>query len=180
MHEEIPLRHWHLRDPGVVPNLLNTGAGSPTGICLYEGRLLPEVFWDQIIHCDAGPSIVDRHAGTARAELLERYAKNQLTVTRQIEYAKEEGPAAAGYPRYGNTVLNAPADWTWLRVVKETTGGAHRYTAYSSRDDGMTWTRGGTWTHDLGRDLRLGLVSMGGSGFTATFDEVRISGMRRS
>src|SRR6266850_712098 len=41
---------WHLYDPGVVPNLLNTGAGSPTGIALYEGRLLPEVFHNQIIH----------------------------------------------------------------------------------------------------------------------------------
>lgn len=58
MHEEIPLRHWHLRDPGVVPNLLQTGAGSPTGIMVYEGRLLPEVFWDQVIHCDAGPNVV--------------------------------------------------------------------------------------------------------------------------
>ena len=26
--EEIPERHWHLNDPGVVPNLLQTGAGS--------------------------------------------------------------------------------------------------------------------------------------------------------
>ncbi len=57
MHEEIPLRHWHLRDPGVVPNLLQTGAGSPTGITVYEGRLLPKVFWDQVIHCDAGPNV---------------------------------------------------------------------------------------------------------------------------
>jgi putative membrane-bound dehydrogenase-like protein len=58
MHEEIPLRHWHLRDPGVMPNLLQTGAGSPTGITIYEGRLLPKRFWDQVIHCDAGPNIV--------------------------------------------------------------------------------------------------------------------------
>ncbi|MBI1249617.1 DUF1080 domain-containing protein [bacterium] len=58
MEEEIPLRHWHLNDPGVVPNLLQTGAGSPTGICVYEGNLLPEVFHNQVIHCDAGPSIV--------------------------------------------------------------------------------------------------------------------------
>ena len=36
---EIPLRHWHLNDPGVVPNLLQTGGGSPTGICVYEGQL---------------------------------------------------------------------------------------------------------------------------------------------
>jgi putative membrane-bound dehydrogenase-like protein len=58
MHQEIPLRHWHLRDPGVVPNLLQTGAGSPTGIMIYEGNLLPKQFHNQIIHCDAGPNIV--------------------------------------------------------------------------------------------------------------------------
>ncbi|WP_245576573.1 PVC-type heme-binding CxxCH protein [Flexithrix dorotheae] len=58
MHEEIPKRHWHLNDPGVVPNLLQTGAGSPTGMVIYEGRLLPEVFWDQMIHSDAGPNVV--------------------------------------------------------------------------------------------------------------------------
>ena len=55
---EIPLRHWHLNDPGVIPNLLQTGAGSPTGIMVYEGTLLPEVFQGQVIHCDAGPSVV--------------------------------------------------------------------------------------------------------------------------
>ena len=58
MHAAIPKRHWHLNDPGVVPNLLQTGAGSPTGIIVYEGRLLPKRFWNQIIHCDAGPNIV--------------------------------------------------------------------------------------------------------------------------
>lgn len=55
---EIPLRHWHLNDPGVVPNLLQTYQGSPTGICVYEGSLLPKIFQNQMIHCDAGPSIV--------------------------------------------------------------------------------------------------------------------------
>ncbi|MBC8114405.1 MAG: c-type cytochrome, partial [Candidatus Saccharimonas sp.] len=58
METEIPLKHWHLNDPGTVPNLLQTGAGSPTGICVYEGDLLPEVFRNQIIHCDAGPNVV--------------------------------------------------------------------------------------------------------------------------
>ncbi len=58
MEEEMPLRHWHLNDPGVIPNLLQTGAGSPCGICVYEGRLLPERFWDQLIHCDPGPNVV--------------------------------------------------------------------------------------------------------------------------
>ncbi|MBM3833399.1 MAG: hypothetical protein FJ403_09025 [Verrucomicrobia bacterium] len=55
---EIPLRHWHLNDPGVVPNLLQTGAGSPTGITVYEGKLLPTIFQNQVIHCDAGPRVV--------------------------------------------------------------------------------------------------------------------------
>ncbi|HAV64871.1 MAG TPA: dehydrogenase, partial [Verrucomicrobiales bacterium] len=58
MEKEVPLQHWHLNDPGVVPNLLQTGAGSPTGITIYEGSLLPEVFRNQMIHCDAGPRTV--------------------------------------------------------------------------------------------------------------------------
>ena len=44
-------------DPGVVPNFLQTGAGSPTGICFYEGTMLPKVFQGQVIHCDAGPNV---------------------------------------------------------------------------------------------------------------------------
>jgi len=55
---EKPPYHWYQQDPGVVPNLLHTGNGSPTGIAIYEGDLLPAVFRDQIIHCDAGPRVV--------------------------------------------------------------------------------------------------------------------------
>jgi putative membrane-bound dehydrogenase-like protein len=58
LESDIPLRHWHLNDPGVVPNLLQTGAGSPTGIAIYEGKLLPEIFQNQLLHCDAGPRVV--------------------------------------------------------------------------------------------------------------------------
>ena len=49
---------WHQFDPGVVPNLLHTGQGSPTGIAVYEGKLLPAAFQNQVIHCDAGPRVV--------------------------------------------------------------------------------------------------------------------------
>ncbi len=58
LETEIPLQHWLLNDPGVVPNVLQTGAGSPSGICLYEGTLLPERFRNQVIHCDPGPNVV--------------------------------------------------------------------------------------------------------------------------
>jgi len=103
--------------------------------------------------------------------------------TRQTEFAKEVAPNQPGYPRYGNTVVGPPGEWTWLRIVKERSGahaasdtyaGKERYTAYTSHD-GVTWTRGGTWTHTLGSDARIGLVSMGGSGFVAEFAYVRVS-----
>jgi putative membrane-bound dehydrogenase-like protein len=56
--DSIPLRHWHLNDPGVVPNLLQTGAGSPSGILIYEGSLLPSQFQNQLIHAEPGRNVV--------------------------------------------------------------------------------------------------------------------------
>lgn len=58
IEDSIPLRHWYLNDPGSVPNLLQTFAGSPTGIIIYEGSLLPQPFRGEIIHCDPGPNTV--------------------------------------------------------------------------------------------------------------------------
>jgi putative membrane-bound dehydrogenase-like protein len=47
--------HWHEEQPGVVPKILRTYFGSPTGICVYEGTLLPKKYWGQVLHTDAGP-----------------------------------------------------------------------------------------------------------------------------
>lgn len=58
IEEEIPRRHWHLNDPGTVPNLLQTGSGSPTGMIVYEGNLLPSTFQGQMIHCEPGHNVV--------------------------------------------------------------------------------------------------------------------------
>jgi putative membrane-bound dehydrogenase-like protein len=58
LEKEIPLRHWHLNDPGVVPNLLQTGSGSPTGMTMYEGTMLPEVFRGQMIHAEPGHNVI--------------------------------------------------------------------------------------------------------------------------
>ncbi|HVV02517.1 MAG TPA: PVC-type heme-binding CxxCH protein, partial [Verrucomicrobiae bacterium] len=49
---------WHQFDPGVVPDVLHTGAGAPSGIAVYEGSLLPKPFQNQLVHCDAGPRVV--------------------------------------------------------------------------------------------------------------------------
>jgi putative membrane-bound dehydrogenase-like protein len=58
IEDSIPYKHWHLNDPGVVPNVLQTGAGSPTGMVIYEGTLLPEKFRNQMIHCEPGQNVV--------------------------------------------------------------------------------------------------------------------------
>jgi putative membrane-bound dehydrogenase-like protein len=47
--------HWHEEQPGIVHKVLRTGFGSPTGICFYEGSLLPEKYRGQLLHTDAGP-----------------------------------------------------------------------------------------------------------------------------
>jgi putative membrane-bound dehydrogenase-like protein len=47
--------HWHEEQPGVVPKILRTYFGSPTGMCVYEGRLMPKKYWGQLLHTDAGP-----------------------------------------------------------------------------------------------------------------------------
>ena len=49
---------WHQNDPGVIPNLLITGQGAPTGILVYEGDLLPEPFRGQMIHAEPGRNVV--------------------------------------------------------------------------------------------------------------------------
>jgi putative membrane-bound dehydrogenase-like protein len=35
---------WNLDSPGVAPILMRTGAGAPAGLCVYEGKLLPEPY----------------------------------------------------------------------------------------------------------------------------------------
>jgi putative membrane-bound dehydrogenase-like protein len=47
--------HWHEEQPGVVHKVLRTYFGSPTGMCWYEGTLLPRKYQGQLLHTDAGP-----------------------------------------------------------------------------------------------------------------------------
>jgi arabinan endo-1,5-alpha-L-arabinosidase len=98
--------------------------------------------------------------------------------TRQTEFGKEITPQPAGYPNYGNTVVGPVGDWTYLRIVHRTVAGTDYYTAYTSLD-GRHWDHGGTWTHDLGPAPRIGLISMGGSGFVSRFAYVKVSALAR-
>lgn len=46
--------HFHGENPGVVPNMARLGAGSPCGLVIYEGALLPARYRGQPIHAEAG------------------------------------------------------------------------------------------------------------------------------
>jgi len=89
--------------------------------------------------------------------------------TRQTEFGKHDSTG------YGNGVDGTPSDDTYLRIVKTTNSstGEELYRAYTSQD-GIHFVRGGVWTHTLGSNARIGLVSMGGSGYTANFDYVHV------
>jgi arabinan endo-1,5-alpha-L-arabinosidase len=105
-----------------------------------------------------------------------KLGETSIWETRQTEWAKEMFPVPSGYPRYGNTVVSAPGDWTWLRIARWPQDGHINYQAYVSTD-GINWNRGGVWTHALD-DARLGLYAMGGSGFQADFDYVKVYRIR--
>jgi arabinan endo-1,5-alpha-L-arabinosidase len=101
-----------------------------------------------------------------------KLASASIWNTRQTEFGKEA--PVSGVPSYGNGVVGPVGDATSLRIVHHVVDGADAYTAYTSLD-GQHWDKGDTWTADLGSHPRIGLISMGGAGFTSTFDYVRVS-----
>ena len=48
-------RHWAEDVPGMVPKLVGTGNGSPCGVMVYEGDLLPEEYRGAVLEAEAGP-----------------------------------------------------------------------------------------------------------------------------
>ena len=93
--------------------------------------------------------------------------------TRQTEFGKEM--PFAGRTSYGGTIVGPPADTTWLRIThhRDPVNGEHELRAWTSTD-GSSWVKGGVWTLPAEADLRVGLVSHGGAGATASFDWFRL------
>jgi len=59
--QDVQSAHWHQEDPGVAPAGCVHGAGGPTGLCVYEGQLLPARFHGVVLDCDAGANAVYAH-----------------------------------------------------------------------------------------------------------------------
>ncbi|GJM20699.1 MAG: hypothetical protein DHS20C15_06140 [Planctomycetota bacterium] len=53
--------HWHQDDPGVVPAGTINGGGGPTGVAVYEGKLLAEWIDGAVLNADAGAGVVYAH-----------------------------------------------------------------------------------------------------------------------
>jgi hypothetical protein len=158
-------------------------AGEQRSTSWYQNPILPEVPGGGAVESCADPTVLHGQ------QPGDRYWYMYCTTDPLNE---ELSPVPAGWARYGNSVVGPPSqDWTYLRIVAEqlhgrakadALGDTERYTAYTSQD-GATWIRGGTWTHTLGKNARIGLVAMGqqpttGGTFTADFDYVRVTTVR--
>jgi putative membrane-bound dehydrogenase-like protein len=73
--------HWHEEQPGVVPKVLRTFFGSPTGMCFYEGQLLPEKYRGQMLHTDAGPRQLRSYRATPKGAGFDVEREDMVTST---------------------------------------------------------------------------------------------------
>ena len=56
--QDVFTAHWHQEDPGVIPAGDNAGAGSPTGVLLYEGDALGPRYRGMLLSADAGRNVI--------------------------------------------------------------------------------------------------------------------------
>jgi putative membrane-bound dehydrogenase-like protein len=56
--QSIPMAHWHQDDPGVMPVGDITGAGSPTGMVMYEGDELGPQYRGMLLSAEAGRNVI--------------------------------------------------------------------------------------------------------------------------
>ncbi|GAB4042563.1 hypothetical protein GCM10028774_55180 [Spirosoma jeollabukense] len=56
--QSIPTAHWHQEDPNVLPVGDITGAGSPTGMVVYEGDELGLQYRGMLLSADAGRNVI--------------------------------------------------------------------------------------------------------------------------
>ena len=56
--QDIFTAHWHQDDPGVMPAGDNTGAGSPTGVVVYEGDAFGPQYDGMLLSADAGRNVI--------------------------------------------------------------------------------------------------------------------------
>jgi len=58
LEQDIFTAHWHQEDPGVLKVGDKTGAGSPTGVTVYEGDAFGEKYRGMLLSCEAGRNLI--------------------------------------------------------------------------------------------------------------------------
>lgn len=56
--QDVFTAHWHQQDPGVMPAGDNAGAGSPTGVVVYESDALGPQYLGMLLSADAGRNVI--------------------------------------------------------------------------------------------------------------------------
>jgi arabinan endo-1,5-alpha-L-arabinosidase len=153
--------------------------GSPKGSVLTEAAPGGDFVVETAVRLDVPTTGVHDYvqAGLALYGGDDRYVKltnTSIGPSRVTELGARYPAGTYGTARSATSTVGPPGDVTWLRLVVRIVGGHRLVTGWTSQD-GSRWVRGGTWQHDdLGDDVRIGLVSLGGTGFTADFDHVRV------
>jgi arabinan endo-1,5-alpha-L-arabinosidase len=94
--------------------------------------------------------------------------------TRQSEFGKQIGPVPADYPTYDHQNVGTVGSTTWFRIVRKANGDSGvLYAAYSS-PDGVHWTKGGTWQHQLGSSAQIAIGADNAPGATIDFYYVHV------
>ena len=71
-------RHWGEEVPGNVPKIVGTGNGSPCGIMVYEGDLLPPEYRGAVFEVDAGSRQVNHFPLTRKGAAFQTQYKVML------------------------------------------------------------------------------------------------------
>ncbi len=70
---------WHQEDPGVMPAGDNTGAGSPTGVLVYEGDALGTAYRGLLLSCEAGRNVIYSYRPQPKGAGFELNRRNLIT-----------------------------------------------------------------------------------------------------
>jgi putative membrane-bound dehydrogenase-like protein len=77
--------HWHQEDPGVMPAGDNTGAGSPTGMVVYEGDAFGEQYRGMLLSCEAGKNVIYGYKPKTKGAGFELKRKNFISTLKTVD-----------------------------------------------------------------------------------------------
>lgn len=77
--QDIFAAHWHQDDPGVMPAGDNTGAGSPTGVVVYEGDAFGPEYQGMVLSADAGRNVIFAYQPSKKGAGFELERRDLIT-----------------------------------------------------------------------------------------------------